>query len=381
MRQDLMCRNIRTLYKGGTTGFDARRHWRFVHLQTPELPTRTFVDTDLEDVDEVEKMRRLEAVIFLSPNGLSSRKSAKLAGLADATEARTLIRKLNLNYDHEGRPYRIEEMASGFAILTRAHFASWLRRLAYFPGVIKLSQSAIETLAVVAYRQPVLRANVEAIRGVGCSEVLKQLMELDLVRISGRSEDLGRPYLYGTTKRFLQMFGLRSADRLPRMDWVNGQDLQVPLRSFPTQTSEQENDGNDAETRESTVKMTLNSTAVLEPKHADDVDAALLESQTADPKAAFDDDDDDMFFDDTDEDDDEEWDDDDEDDTDDEDDLEDDDESDWEEVDDEDDDDDAADDGTDDDEESEDDLEDDDDDEWDDDEEEEWEDDEEEEWD
>jgi len=76
-------------------------------------------------------------------------------------------------------------------------------------------------LAVVAYRQPVLRADVEAIRGVGCIEVLKQLMENELVRISGRSEELGRPYLYGTTSRFLQIFGLRSADRLPRADWVN----------------------------------------------------------------------------------------------------------------------------------------------------------------
>jgi segregation and condensation protein B len=377
MRQDFSRNNRRTLYKGGTNqgSVDARRKWRFIHLQTPSLPTRTVVNTDLEDVDEVEKMRRLEAVIFLSPNGLSSRKSAKLAGLADATEARTLIRKLNLNYDHEGRPYRIEEMASGFAILTRSHFASWLRRLAYFPGVIKLSQSAIETLAIVAYRQPVLRANIEAIRGVGCSEVLKQLMELDLVRISGRSEDLGRPYLYGTTKRFLQMFGLRSADRLPRMDWVNGQDLQVELNSLPTQTSEKENDGNDAETRESTVKMTLNSTAVLEPNNEHDVDEALVTSQTAGPRAAFDEDEDDMFFDDTDEDDDEEWDDDEEDDSDDEedDDLGDDDESDWEEVDDEDSDEDS--------EEEDEDIDDEDDDDWEDDDDEDWDDDDDEEWD
>jgi segregation and condensation protein B len=85
---------------------------------------------------------------------------------------------------------------------------------------MRLGQSALETLSIVAYRQPATRADIEAIRGVGCSEILKQLMEMDLVRISGRSEDLGRPYLYETTQRFLQMFGLRSADRLPRIDWV-----------------------------------------------------------------------------------------------------------------------------------------------------------------
>jgi len=120
-------------------------------------------------------------------------------------------------------------------MMTRSHFAAWLRRLDYIPGEMRLGQSAMETLAIVAYRQPVLRANIEAIRGVGCSEVLKQLMELDLVRISGRSEELGRPYLYGTTRRFLQMFGLRSADRLPRIDWVNDVDSSESLDDVATE--------------------------------------------------------------------------------------------------------------------------------------------------
>ena len=170
---------------------------------------------------EEEKLRELEAILFLSRDGVNSRKLAKLARLADATEARTLVKRLNQVYDQTQRPYRVEEAAGGYSIMTRAHFAPWLRRLNHIPNQLKLSQTATETLAVVAYRQPVLRATIEAIRGVGCSEVLKQLMEADLVRISGRSEELGRPYLYRTTKRFLQIFGLRSADRLPRKDWVN----------------------------------------------------------------------------------------------------------------------------------------------------------------
>lgn len=188
-----------------------------------------------EEIDEPEKIRRLEAVLLLSPEGISSRKMAKLAGLADATEARTLVRQLNLIYDSASRPFRVEESAGGFTIMTRSHFAAWLRRLNYIPGEMRLGQSAMETLAIVAYRQPVLRANIEAIRGVGCSEVLKQLMELDLVRISGRSEELGRPYLYGTTRRFLQMFGLRSADRLPRIDWVNDIDSSESLDDTSTE--------------------------------------------------------------------------------------------------------------------------------------------------
>ncbi|MBX3420995.1 MAG: SMC-Scp complex subunit ScpB [Pirellulaceae bacterium] len=165
-------------------------------------------------------MRRLEAILILSPQGISTRKASKLADLADATEVRTLVRQLNMFYDSRGKPYRIEEIAGGLAMMTRPVFAPWLRKLAYMPGEIRLARSALETLAIVAYRQPVMRAEIEAIRGVGCSELLKQLMDLDLVRISGRSEDLGRPYLYETTQRFLQMFGLRSADRLPRINWA-----------------------------------------------------------------------------------------------------------------------------------------------------------------
>ena len=85
---------------------------------------------------------------------------------------------------------------------------------------VRLSAPALETLAVVAYRQPVLRAEIEAIRGVQCGEVLRQLIERDLVRIAGRSEELGRPLLYGTTRQFLQVFGLRHLEDLPRPDFL-----------------------------------------------------------------------------------------------------------------------------------------------------------------
>jgi segregation and condensation protein B len=92
-----------------------------------------------------------------------------------------------------------------------------------------LSAPALETLAVIAYRQPVPRADIEAIRGVNCGEILRQLMERDLVRISGRGEDLGRPYLYSTTKRFLEIFGLVQLDELPRADALRS----LPLPASP----------------------------------------------------------------------------------------------------------------------------------------------------
>lgn len=170
-------------------------------------------------------LQRLEAVLFLAREPLTSRKLSQFAGLADGTQARTLIRRLNGLYDAEGRAFRVEHTAGGYQLLSRRKFASWLRRLAHVPGEVRLSAPALETLAVIAYRQPVPRADIEAIRGVNCGEILRQLMDRDLVRIDGRSDELGRPFLYSTTKHFLQIFGLVNLDELPRADWLRSAPL------------------------------------------------------------------------------------------------------------------------------------------------------------
>jgi segregation and condensation protein B len=163
-----------------------------------------------------QRLCRLEAVLLVAREPLSTRKLSQYANLADATEARTLIRQLNEEYDHLGRAFRVEEVAGGFQLLTRPKFAAWLRRLETIPKETRLSAPALETMAVIAYRQPAGRAEIEAIRGVNCGEILRQLMDRDMIRITGRGHELGRPYLYATTKRFLQLFGLRSLDELPR---------------------------------------------------------------------------------------------------------------------------------------------------------------------
>jgi segregation and condensation protein B len=152
---------------------------------------------------------------------------SQYANLADGTQARTLVRQLNEQYDAAGRAFRVEQVAGGYQILTRTKLAPWLRRLAHVPAETRLSPPALETLAVIAYRQPVLRADVEAIRGVNCGEILRQLMDRDLVRIDGRSEELGRPYLYATTKRFLELFGLNQIGELPNMEELRGRALPV----------------------------------------------------------------------------------------------------------------------------------------------------------
>ena len=186
-----------------------------------------------------ERLARLEAVLFLAREPSGTRKLAELADLADGTEARTLVRKLNRLYDEEGSAFRAVEVAGGFQLVSRPQFASYLRRL-HGPTVeVRLSAPAMETLSVVAYRQPVLRAEIESIRGVQCGELLRQLMERDLVRIAGRSEELGRPFLYGTTRRFLQVFGLRHLDELPPVQ------TELPAMEMPiaSEVEQQSNDG------------------------------------------------------------------------------------------------------------------------------------------
>ncbi len=189
------------------------RAWR---LRRPPgaAPRRGAADPWARD----ESLARIEALLFLAREPLSTRKVAQLAGLADGTQARTLIRRLNEAYDATGSAFRAEEVAGGFQLLSRPALGAWLRRLYSSPVEIRLSAPAMETLAVVAYRQPVLRAEVEAVRGVDCGEMLRQLMDRDLVRTAGRADELGRPYRYATTRRFLQVFGLRHLEDLPRSD-------------------------------------------------------------------------------------------------------------------------------------------------------------------
>jgi len=165
-----------------------------------------------------DELARLEAALFLAREPLSTRRLAKLAGLTDGTRARALLRELKRFQEESGAAVRVEQIAGGFRLLTRAALGPWVRRLLGTPPENRLSAAALETLAIVAYRQPVTRAEMEAIRGVGCEDMLRQLMERDFVAIGGRTEDLGRPNVYVTSRRFLQAFGLARIEDLPRIE-------------------------------------------------------------------------------------------------------------------------------------------------------------------
>jgi segregation and condensation protein B len=157
----------------------------------------------------------LEALLFASDEPLPLDRLREAAGLEDGREARALLDGLRAEYEEGGRAFSLEEVAGGWQLLTRAVFAPHLARLRRRPERARLTGAALETLAVVAYRQPVLRTDVERVRGVACGDVLRALMERDLVRVAGRAEEPGAPLLYGTTPRFLAEFGLRSLKDLP----------------------------------------------------------------------------------------------------------------------------------------------------------------------
>src|SRR5580700_6751607 len=164
------------------------------------------------------KAARLEALLFVSNTALSARRLAQLAMLADSAQVTRIVEQLNAAYDRDRSAYRIERAANGYLLLTRPTYAHWLGRVHHRQGDMKLSPPALETLTVVAYRQPITRADVEAVRGVQCAEMLKHLLERGLVRIAGEDNSLGRPYLYETTRQFLEVFGLGSLDELPLAD-------------------------------------------------------------------------------------------------------------------------------------------------------------------
>lgn len=161
------------------------------------------------------KMARLEAVLFVANEPLPIKRLVQLATLADVDEAQDLIERLNRAYDASRSTFRIEPVATGVRLLTRREFVFWLDKLHQRQAAHKLTPPMLETLAIVAYRQPLTRADLEAVRGVQSAEMLKQLMERDLVRIAGEDDSLGRPFLYETTRSFLELYGLQSLDDLP----------------------------------------------------------------------------------------------------------------------------------------------------------------------
>ena len=165
----------------------------------------------------------VEAVLFASDEPLSE---ARLANIVETTvkQARQCIKDLNAKYQANNNAFRIEQIAGGYQMLTLSPYNYWLKKLLRARSESKLSPAAVETLAIIAYKQPVMRADIEVVRGVAAGEVIRTLCYKGLVKIVGRAEVLGRPMLYGTTKKFLEVFGLNTLKDLPKIE-----ELKKPL--------------------------------------------------------------------------------------------------------------------------------------------------------
>ena len=163
-----------------------------------------------------EKRRIVEALILSSAEPLSAAKIAEIIPYCNEGQTKDLINELNTEYSEQDRSFEIWEVAGGFQIRTRAEFSGYLQKLQK-ERAMRLSPAALETLSIIAYRQPVTRAEVEDVRGVDAGATVKSLLERHLIRIAGQREVPGRPMLYGTTRRFLEVFGLERLKDLPTL--------------------------------------------------------------------------------------------------------------------------------------------------------------------
>jgi segregation and condensation protein B len=159
----------------------------------------------------------IEAVLFASDEPLTAPRLAKIAETG-VKQVKEHINSLNDKYKQNHNAFRIEQIAGGFQMMTLSPFNHWLKKLLRARSDSKLSPAALETLAIIAYKQPVIRADIESIRGVAVGEIIRSLMYKGLVKIVGRAEVLGRPMLYGTTRKFLETFGLNHLKDLPKVE-------------------------------------------------------------------------------------------------------------------------------------------------------------------
>jgi segregation and condensation protein B len=167
-------------------------------------------DTTLESV--------VEAVLFASDEPLSVARLVEIAEAGSVKTIRQAVKDLNKKYRDGKFTFRIEELAGGYQMMTLSCFNPWLSKLIKVRSDNKLTPAQLETLAIIAYKQPIIRADIEAIRGVATGEIIRNLMYKGLVKIVGRAEILGRPMQYGTSKKFLDIFGLADLKDLPKVE-------------------------------------------------------------------------------------------------------------------------------------------------------------------
>ena len=175
-------------------------------------------------MEREEAKRIAEALLFVSDKPISIDALKDVLKDVEPTEIRTIVEELNAEYGSSGRSFSVKEIAGGFQMLTDPVFSKWIAAL-YKRPPDRITGPGLETLAIIAYKQPITRTDIEAIRGVNVDGVLRTLEERSLIRTRGRLDGPGRPILYGTTNEFLQHFGLKSLDELPKLKEFKESDL------------------------------------------------------------------------------------------------------------------------------------------------------------
>ena len=168
-------------------------------------------------MDDAQGKQVIETLLFVFSQPLAFKRLSEILPDLEPVKIRALIQTLNGEYASSGRVFRIQEVAGGYQFVTESQFAPWIKRALQQPKPDSVSVAALETLAIIAYRQPITKAEIEAIRGVDVTASLDTLVERGFARIAGRKESPGRPFLYGTTTEFLRHFGLKSIEALPPM--------------------------------------------------------------------------------------------------------------------------------------------------------------------
>jgi segregation and condensation protein B len=226
----------------------------------------------------VKASQIVEGVLFASDAPLKAEEIARADESLDEDRVEEAIHELRTLYDESERAFQIVELGEGYQILTRSEFAPYLERFDTVPRPSRLSGPALETLAIIAYRQPIGRIEIEYIRGVQASGVIRTLQDRDLIEVVGRAEGLGRPLLYGTTRRFLEHFGFASLDDLPRTE-----ELPILLRDrAPLEELLERREAEEAAGEEPVVTGAVAAAEDAGAEAADTEEAALNPEETPD---------------------------------------------------------------------------------------------------
>jgi len=172
-------------------------------------------------MEYLKEKKIIEALLFSSSEPISAKKFAEIIQNLDTKSIRDLIEQLRQEYEDFERSFQIIEIANGYQICTRPEYHEWIKKLHSKQVSVTLSTAALETLGIIAYNQPVTRADVDEIRGVNSSGVLNTLMQKKMIRISGRASSPGRPLIFSTTDEFLKQFGLKNLNELPSIDEID----------------------------------------------------------------------------------------------------------------------------------------------------------------